>query len=104
TGSIRIVIWTRRCSRIFTNTANAGGVSGSYERELSERDRVQITVTHNLARFLVPNYLVQQTAGQRQNVADMETGGQVSFQHLISPDLLLSISGSVRDATAELFS
>ena len=88
----------------FTNTANAGGVSGSYERELSESDRFRVTVTHNLSRFLVPNYLVQQTAGQRQNVEDTETSGQVSFQHLISPDLLLSISGNVRDATAELFS
>lgn len=88
----------------FTNTANAGGVSGSYEREFSERDRVRITATHNLVRFLVPNYLVQQTAGQRQNIVNTETSGQISFQHLISPDLLLSASGSVRDATAELSS
>jgi hypothetical protein len=88
----------------FANTANARGISGSYEREFSERDRVRITTTHNLVRFLVPNYLVQQTAGQRQNIVDTETSGQISFQHLVSPDLLLSASGSVRDATAELFS
>ena len=88
----------------FTNTANAAGVSASYERELSERDRLRVTVTHNLARFLVPNYLVQQAAGQRQSIADTETTGQISFQHLVSPDLLLSVSGDVRDATAELFS
>jgi len=88
----------------FTNTANAGGISGSYARELSENDRLRITVTHNQSRFLVPNYLVQETAGQRQNIADTETSGQVSLQHLISPDLLLSISGNVRDATAKLFS
>ncbi len=88
----------------FTNTADGGGFSASYERELSDRDRIRITVTHDLTRFLVPNYLVQQNAGQRQSVANTETSGQVSFQHLISPDLLLSISGNVRDATAELFS
>lgn len=88
----------------FTNTANAGGVSGSYERDVSERDRLRITVTHNLARFLVPNYLVQQAAGQRQSIADTETTGQISFQHLVFPDLLFSVSGDVRDATAELFS
>jgi outer membrane cobalamin receptor len=88
----------------FTNTANAGGVSSSYERDLSDRDRLRVNVTHNLARFLVPNYLVQQAAGQRQSIADTETTGQVSFQHLVSPDLLLSVSGDVRDATAELFS
>jgi hypothetical protein len=88
----------------FTNTANGGGVSGSYDRDFSDRDRVRMTVTHNLVRSLVPNYLVQQTAGQRQNIADTESSGQISFQHLISPDLVLSISGNVRDATAELFS
>jgi outer membrane cobalamin receptor len=87
-----------------TNTGNAGGFSGSYERELSDRDRVRITVSHNLTRFLVPNYLIQEDAGQRQNAADTETSGQVSFQHLISPNLLLSASGDVRDATAELSS
>jgi len=88
----------------FTNTANAGGVSGSYELELSDRDRVRIAVRHDLTRFMVPNYLVQQTAGQRQNIANTETSGQISFQHLISPNLLLSASGNVRDSSADLFS
>lgn len=88
----------------FTNSANAGGASASYERELSDRDRVRVSVTHNQTRFLVPNYLVQQAAGQRQTIEDTETDGQVSFQHLVSPDLLLSVSGAVRDAAAELLS
>ena len=88
----------------FANTANTGGISGSYERELSDRDRLRVAISHDLARFLVPNYLVQQTAGQRQNISNTETSGQVSFQHLVSPDLLLSFSGSVRDSTAQLFS
>jgi outer membrane cobalamin receptor len=88
----------------FTNTGNGGGFSASYERQVSDRDRVRVTVTHNLARFLVPNYLVQENAGQQQNISDTETSGQISLQHLISPDLLLSVSGNVRDATAELSS
>ncbi len=88
----------------FTNTANTGGISGSYELELSDRDRLRIAISHDLTRFLVPDYLVQQTAGQRQNISNTETSGQLSFKHLISPDLLLSVSGNVRDSTAELFS
>lgn len=88
----------------FTNMGNAVGFSSSYERELSERDRLRVTFTHHLTRFLVPNYLVQENAGQQQNIADTETGGQITFQHLISPDLLLSVSGNVRDAAAELSS
>jgi len=40
---------------------------GSYERDFSDRDRLRVTVAHGVNRFLVPNYLVQQTVGQRQD-------------------------------------
>jgi len=50
----------------FTNRGNAGGFSGSYERDFSGGDRLRVTVTHNAVRFLVPDELVQQIAGQRQ--------------------------------------
>jgi outer membrane cobalamin receptor len=86
----------------YTNVGNAYGVAASYERDFSDGDRLRITVTHNEVRFLVPNELVQQVAGQRQDMANTETGGQIYFQHPISPDLLLSVSGSVRDATFTL--
>lgn len=86
----------------FTNRGSAAGFSGSYERDFSGGDRLRITVTHNAVRFLVPNELVQQTAGQRQDLADTETSGQISFQHPISPDLLLSLSGGMRDAETTL--
>lgn len=86
----------------FTNRGNAAGFSGFYERDFSGGDRLRITVTHNAVRFLVPNELVQQNAGQRQDLADTETTGQIYFQHPISQDLLLSLSGSVRDADATL--
>lgn len=88
----------------FTNTGDEIGFSGSYERELSDRDRVHITLAHERTRFLVPDYLVQEDAGQRQNIANTETSGQISFQHLVSPNLLLNVSGNVRDANAELSS
>jgi outer membrane receptor for Fe3+-dicitrate len=59
-------------------------------------------VIHNEVRFLVPNELVQQVAGQRQDITNGETTGQIYFQHTISPGLFLSFSGSVRDADATL--
>ena len=86
----------------FTNDANLGGFSGSWEGDLSERDRFRISATHDFTRFMVPNYLVQEAAGQRQQIANIDTGGQVSFQHLFSPELLMSASGSVRDASSDL--
>jgi hypothetical protein len=88
----------------FTNRGNAAGFSSSYERDFSERDRLRLTVTHRVVRFEVPNYLVQQTAGQRQDIVDSETGGQISYQHTISSDLFLSFSGNFRDASATLSS
>ncbi len=86
----------------FTNRGNAAGFSASYERDFSDRDRLRVTVTHNDVRFLVPNELIQQEAGQRQDIANSETAGQIFFQHTISPDLFLSFSGSIRDANATL--
>ena len=88
----------------FTNRANQGGFSASYERDFSEHDHLRVTASHNEVRFLVPNELVQQTAGQRQDIHDSETGAQIFFQHTISPQLFLSFSGSVRDAEASLAS
>src|ERR1700676_394363 len=88
----------------FTNRGNAGGFSASYEREFSGSDRLRFTIINNTVRFLVPNELVQQQAGQRQDITNQETSGQVFFQHTISPNLFLSLSASVRDAGADLTS
>jgi hypothetical protein len=88
----------------FTNRGNAGGYSASYEREFSGSDHLRFTIIHNAVRFLVPNELVQQQAGQRQDITNLETSGQVFFQHTISSNLFLSLSGSVRDTSADLTS
>jgi hypothetical protein len=88
----------------YTNRGNAAGFSASYERDFSASDRLRVSVTHNAVRFLVPNELVQQQAGQRQDIQNTETSGQVFFQHTISPELFFSFSGSVRDSRATLTS
>jgi len=88
----------------YTNRGNASGFSASYESDFSTSDRLRVSVTHNVVRFLVPNELVQQQAGQRQDIENAETSGQIYFQHTISPELFLSFSGSVRDASATLTS
>ena len=63
----------------FTNRGNAAGFSVSYEREFSGSDRLRFTIIHNAVRFLVPNELVQQQAGQRQDITNLETSGQSLF-------------------------
>ena len=88
----------------YTNRGNAAGFSAAYERDFSSSDRLRVSVTHNVVRFLVPNELVQQQAGQRQDIQNRETSGQIYFQHTISAELFLSFSGSVRDSSATLTS
>jgi hypothetical protein len=88
----------------YTNRGNAAGFSASYERDFSTSDRRRVSVRHNAVRFLVPNELVQQQAGQRQDIQNTETSGQIYFQHTISPELFLSFSGSVRNSSATLTS
>ena len=81
----------------FTNRANGSGFSASYERDFSEKNRLRFTVTHSETRYIVPNERVQQAAGQRQDADSDETSGQIYFQHIASPNLLWSLSASVRD-------
>jgi outer membrane cobalamin receptor len=88
----------------FTNRGNADSFSASYERDFSDHDRLRMTVSHNTVRFLVPNEMVQEQAGQRQDIANTETSGQIDFQHAISRDLLLILAASVRDASTMLSS
>jgi outer membrane cobalamin receptor len=88
----------------YTNRASASGFSASYERDFSDRSRLRLSISHNIARFLVPNELVQQQAGQREDAANVETSGEAYFQHIISPELILSLAGSIRDSSATLSS
>ena len=86
----------------YTNVGNAGGFSSSYERDFSNGDRLFLTFAQHAVRYLVPNELVQQEAGQRQDSKQKETSGQVHYTHAFSTDILLSVAGSVRDAYALL--
>ena len=88
----------------YTNRGNAGGFAASYERDFSSSDRLFLTVTQHAVRYLVPNELVQQQAGQREDATQQEVSGQVRYTHTFSPELLFSVAGSVRDATALLSS
>src|SRR5580692_7375468 len=86
----------------YTNIGNAGGYSSSYERDFSNGDRLFVTFAQHAVRYQLPNELVQQQVGQRQDSEQKETSGQVHYTHAFSADILLSVAGSVRDASAFL--
>ena len=82
----------------FTNWANGNGLSAAYERDFSDGDRLRFTFTSGESRYTVPNELVQQSAGQRQDSDNTEVSGQIYFQHLTLQDRIWSFSASIRDS------
>jgi predicted hotdog family 3-hydroxylacyl-ACP dehydratase len=83
----------------FTNWGNGNGFSAAYEHDFSERDRLRFTIARSETRYTVPNELVQQAAGQRQDGDNTEISGQIYYQHISSENMLWTFSGSVRDAS-----
>jgi hypothetical protein len=115
----------------YTNNGTTASFSASYERELTKKDRVTFIVRHQLARYQIPNELVQQngaflpnadnTTGctpappepsdcvfipgaQLQNGDNFETMGSVSYQHIFSSDAIGAVRGMVRDNSNDFFS
>jgi len=86
----------------FTNTATASAFRGSFERDLTQRDRLRLIVSHERVGFLVPNEQVQQAAGQRQERQNEETAGQIAYQHIFFSTWLGSLQARVRDLSANL--
>src|SRR5262249_26113810 len=88
----------------YTNTATTGGYALSYERDLTDRDRLGLTLRHEFSRFEIPNEQIQQVASQLQNGDNFETIGTVSYQHIFSPYMVADLRGMVRDNSGDLFS
>ncbi|MDT7817383.1 MAG: hypothetical protein QOJ42_7299 [Acidobacteriaceae bacterium] len=88
----------------FTNTGTIADFSTRYERDLSARDRLSLGVRNAFSRYLIPNELLQQEAGQLQNGDNFETVGSAHYQHIVSPDSLIAVAGMVRDDARDLYS
>jgi len=88
----------------YTNHGSGGSIAGRFERNWNATDSTQMYFTSHRSGFLVPNELLQQAAGQRQDRSAAETSGQVSHTHLFSPNVVLQMRGMVRDTSADLWS
>ena len=88
----------------YTNTGTSGDAAGQYQRQLGADDSLAFSVRHELARFLVPNELLQQQAGQRQDRDLLETIGTTGYQHIFSPSMVGDLHVMVRDDTTHLSS
>ncbi len=88
----------------YTNRGSGAGPSISFEREWSASDRTRVHANRRTTRFMVPNELLQQTAGQRQDRGGGETLGQISHTHIFSPRMLGEFHGMIRQTRARLWS
>jgi hypothetical protein len=117
----------------YTNNGTTGSFSLSYERELTPKDRVTLIVRHELARYQVPNELVQQNGaylpnanntvgcppvpagdepsdcvfvpgGQLQTGDNFETMGSIAYQHSFSSDSIGVLRGMSRDTSTDFYS
>ena len=104
----------------FTNAGTLGDFSVNYERDLTTKDRLRFIVRHELARYEIPNEQVQEnpqllptigqpapppgTPPQLQSADNFETMGSVSYQHILSPNVLVDVRGMVRNNSNDFHS
>jgi hypothetical protein len=117
----------------YTNRGTIGDFSLGYSRDFTPKDRLTLSVRRDLARYEIPNELVQQNGayvpnadntvgcppgpageppvdcvfipgGQLQTGDNFETMGSVSYQHIFSSDAIGSLRGMVRDNSNDFYS
>ena len=86
----------------FNNHASSSDFAAHFERDLNENDRIGLILRHEQSWFQVPNELVQEAAGQRQDRGAFETMGIFSWQHIFSTSLLGDVRAMSRDDSAQL--
>ncbi len=117
----------------YTNNGTIGSFSTNYERDLTQRDRLTLIVRHDLARYEIPNELVQQNGaylpnsnnnvgcppvppadepsdcvfvpgGQLQTGDNFETMGSASYQHIFSGETIGWLRFMARDNSTGFYS
>lgn len=115
----------------YSNSGTIGSFSTSYERNFTPKDRLTLIARHELARYEIPNELVQQNGaylpdsnnttgcppappepsdcvfipgGQLQTGDNFETMGSVSYQHIFSADTVGVLRGMARDSSTDFYS
>ena len=88
----------------FTNSGTATGFNARLDWDGTEQERLALYVRSNRTDFLVPNDLVQQEAGQRQDRRNSETAAQAHYQRIFSARTIMTVRGMFRDLTTRLWS
>jgi len=88
----------------YTNHGSTADFMAHYEFDLDKNNRIGIIVSRNQSKFLVPNEVPQEEAGQRQDRQNFESSAQFSLQHIFSANVLGDFRAMTRDLTAGFWS
>jgi outer membrane receptor protein involved in Fe transport len=88
----------------FTNDGSTRYASARADVDLSGSDRAGAIVRTGTSRFHVPNELMQQVAGQRQDRDNDETAALFSYQHIFGQRATADVRGMGRAVSATLAS
>jgi hypothetical protein len=117
----------------YTNKGTTGSFALSYERQFTPNDRLTLIARHELARYQIPNELVQEDGaylpaannnvgcppvpasqgpsdcvfipgGQLQTGDNFETMGSISYQHTFSSKAIGVLRGMARDNSNDFYS
>ena len=86
----------------FTNDGSLAGALASYQDRPTDRDLMHVTWQHRQSDFLVPNEIVQQSAGQRQENAGREDSGRAAWTRILGSRAVFNARGMVQRLSATL--
>ena len=110
--SLAVTVGTSRTNRYLDpptarNDGNDGAlrsVGVAFDQQATPRDRIQIGWRASSAAFRVPNDLVQEQSGQRQDRSSREQSAQGAWSHVFSPRLLVNVRAAAVDLATDLWS
>jgi hypothetical protein len=86
----------------FTNDGTTANLSARFDYDFSPATRIGIIGRGGSTSYSVPNEMVQEEAGQRQDASSKETALQLAYQHLFAPQGAFDARSSVRRVAADL--
>jgi hypothetical protein len=88
----------------YTNHGTTADFMAHYERDIDPNNRIGVIIRREQSKFLVPNEVPQEEAGQRQDRQNFESSAQFSYQHIFSANVLGDFRAMTRDITAGFWS
>ncbi len=88
----------------YTNHGTLVDMMAHYERDLTDKDRIGVILRREQSKFEVPDEILQERAGQRQDRQSFESAAQFSYDHIFSPNVLAYLRAMTRDVTAGYWS